>query len=123
MSMPKFAAEAANNVLTRLDKIAGTIQANFEAWGMPFETAKEIVNDIDKTADEIETATFGKESFTKRQAEVIQKESDEPYMATFANPMAPIQVESDEPYMKAYKDDQSSAVHHGKSTTGRPLAP
>ena len=88
---------------------------------MPFETAKAIVNDLDKTADEIESSTFGKESFTKRQAEVIQKESDEPYMGTFKNPMAPVQIESDEPYMAAYKDDQSSAVRHGQSTTGRPL--
>ena len=123
MSMPKFAAEAANSVLTRLDKIAGVIQANHEAWGMPFETAKAIVNDIDKTADEIELSTFGKESFTKRQAEVIQQESDEKYMAAFKNPMAPVQVESDEPYMNAYADDQSSAVIHGTSTSGRPLAP
>lgn len=119
--MQKLAAEVANSALSRLDKIASDIQANYEAWGMPFETAKAIVNDIDKTADEIEVTAFGKESFVRRQAEVIQKESDEGYMATFANPMAPVQVESDEPYMAAYKDDQSSAVIHGKSTTGRPL--
>jgi hypothetical protein len=121
--MPKFAAEAANTVLTRLDKIAGAIQSNYEAWGIPFEAAKALTNDLDKTADEIEIASFGKESFEKRRAEVLQAESDEKYMATFKNPMAPIQVESDEPYMKAYSDDQSSAVIHGTSTSGRPLAP
>lgn len=121
--MPKFAAKDADAILGRLDKMAAHIQANHESWGMPFETAKAIVNDIDTVADAIEASTFGKESFLNRQAEVLQKESDEPYMSTFGNPMKPIQTESDEPYMKAYSDDQSSAVHHGKSTTGRPLAP
>jgi len=123
MSMPKFAAQEADHVLGRLDRIAHTIQTKYAEWGMPFEVAKEIVNALDKTADEIEVASFGKESFVRRQAEVIQRETDEPYMDTFKNPMAPVQVEGDEPYMAAYKDDQSSAVNHGKSTTGRPLAP
>jgi hypothetical protein len=123
MSMPKFAAKDADQALTRLDRIAAEIQAKHESWGMPFETAKAIVNDLDKTADEIEIASFGQESLMKRQAEVIQRDSDEAYMNGFKNPMAPVQVESDEPYMSAYGDDQSSAVHHGKSTTGKPLAP
>lgn len=123
--MIKSAAEVAaiEQILTRVDRLATHIQKNHEAWGMPFEAARDIVNALDKTADEVELTAFGKESFEKRRAEVIQKESDEPYMSAFANPMAPIQTESDEPYMKAYKDDQSSAVVHGKSTTGRPLAP
>jgi hypothetical protein len=124
MTMPKFAAQDAEAILTRMDKLASAIQANHESWGMPFEVAKSIVNELDKTADEIELVAFGKESFQKRQAEVLQQDSDESYMKTFANPMAPLQTESDEPYMKAYgSPDQSSAVHHGKSTTGRPLAP
>lgn len=122
--MPKFAAQDAEALLARIDKMASGIQANYESWGMPFDVAKAIVNDLDKTADAIELAAFGKESFTRRQAEVIQREADEPYMQTFANPMAPIQTEADEPYMKAYGNpDQSSVVQHGKSTSGRPLAP
>lgn len=134
--MPKFASEEADKILARLDRSARTIQANHQQWGMPFEVAKAIVNDLDKTADEIEIATYGEDSFLARQAEVVkqastgktaevvQAEPDEPYMGTFKNPMAPIQVESDEPYMKAYgPPDQSSAVIHGKSTSGKPLAP
>lgn len=121
--MPKFAAQDANAILARLDKMAAQIQANHESWGMPFETAKEIVNNLDTVADSIEVAAFGKESFTRRQAEVIQKDSDESYMSTFSNPMQPHQKDADEPYMKAYSDDQSSAVHHGKASDGRPLAP
>lgn len=121
--MEKIAASVANNILTRLDKIASAIQSNYEAWGMPFDTAKDIVNDLDKTADEVEVAAFGKESFTRRQAEVIQRDTDEKYMDTYKNPMAPVQVEADEPYMKQYADDQSSAVIHGQSTTGKALTP
>jgi hypothetical protein len=130
MTMPKFATKEANNLLTRLDKAASAIQANYKSWGMPFEAAKEIVNVIDKTADEIESTAFGEESFEVRQAEVVAKtahvvnrDSDEPYMDTFNAPMRPIQMDADEPYMKAYADDQSTAVHSGKSTAGRPLAP
>ncbi|MFA5053725.1 MAG: hypothetical protein WC565_06690, partial [Parcubacteria group bacterium] len=126
MSFPKQQADA---TLLRLDKLAHTIQANHERWGMPFEQAKAIVNDIDKTADEIEVAAYGAESLQRRQVEVlkqakvIQRDADESYMDTFANPMAPKQVEADEPYMKLYGDDQSSAVNDGKSSVGRPLAP
>jgi hypothetical protein len=133
--MPKFAAQDADKTLARLDRIAATIQANFKQWGMPFEVAREIVIGLDMTADEVEVAAFGPESLANRQvevlktasgrrAEVIKQEPDEPYMSTFKNPMAPIQIEADEPYMKAYgPPDQSSAVLHGESTTGRPLTP
>ena len=123
MSMPKFATQDADRILGRLDRIAHVIQANHESWGMPFEAAKTLVNEIDKTADDLEISAFGKESFQKRQAEVIQRDADEKYMDTFKNPMAPIQTEGDEPFMKAYGDDQSSAVNHGKSENGKPLAP
>ncbi len=138
--MPKFAKEDANRNLLRLDRIARTIQAQHKAWGMPFEVAKQMVNAIDATADEIEVAAFGADSLAERQvevikqaatqapqqrtAEVVHREPDEPYMQAFKNPMAPIQTEADEPYMAAYgPPDQSSAVLHGKSTSGRPLTP
>lgn len=114
-------------ILGRLDKIAGHIQANHKAWGMPFETARAIVNDLDRTADEIEVNAFGQESLQRRQreicAKVIQRDADEPYMQSFENPTKPVQTDADEPYMQSYADDQTSAVAGGKSTTGRPLAP
>ncbi len=114
-------------ILGRLDKVAAHIQDNYKTWGMSFETARAIVNDLDKTADEIEVNAFGPESLQKRQhevcAKVIQRDADEPYMQTFENPMKPIKTDADEPYMRSYADDQSSAVEGGKSTTGRPLAP
>lgn len=124
MTMPKFAAKDAEVILTRIDRLASHIQANHAAWGMPFEEAKSIVNALDVTADAVEVAAFGKESFEKRRAEVVQRDSDESYMTTFANPMAPLQTESDEPYMKAYGNpDQSSVVQHGTASDGRKLAP
>ena len=126
-------AVTTDQLLARLDRVASVVQENHEKWGMRFEAAKGLVNEIDKIADELETAAYGSESVIIRQAqlisgtdktaEVVQRESDEGYMDTFRNPMAPIQTEANEPYMKAYGDDQSSAVHHGKSETGRPLAP
>lgn len=129
MAMSKEAKTKVDNILGRLDKMAGFIQENREKLGMDFATAKELVNGLDVTADEIEKMAYGPESLSRRQievlktAEVIQKDADEPYMDTFKNPMKPIQTNADEPYMSAYGDDQSSAVNHGKSTTGRPLAP
>jgi len=119
----KLAAQSAESVLSRLDHIAGQIEKKYAQMGMPFEVAKEIVNDLDRVADEIEVGSFGAESFARRQAEVLQRDGDEGYMDTFKNPMNPIQTDADEPYMSAYRDDQTSAVNHGQSTTGRPLAP
>jgi hypothetical protein len=124
--MNKLSAEQskqASTILGRLDRIAKVIQDNHKKWGMDFKVAKDLVNQIDKVADEAEVFMFGSDSFAKRQAEVIQKDGDEGYMQTFANPMAPKQTDGDEPYMQAYSDDQSSAVRKGKGADGRPLAP
>lgn len=130
MTMPKFASKDADHTLSRLDTFAKTIQEKHASWGMPFEVAKEMVNFLDKTADEIEVASFGPDSLQARQAEVvtktakvIQKDSDEKYMDTFNAPMKALQADGDEPYMRQYADDQSAAVQSGKSTSGRPLAP
>ncbi len=123
MSVFKFAAKEADAHLGRIDRIAKLIQEKYASLALSFEEAKEMVNTLDATADAVEIDTFGKESFVRRQAEVIQKEGDEPYMGTFKNPMAPVQTEGDEPYMRAYADDQSSAVIHGKAENGRALAP
>jgi len=125
----KFAKDEANKILGRLDRVAEVIQVNAERWNMPFKVAKGIVNDLDKCADEIEKATFGEGSLACRQVEVLksakvlQQDSDEGYMGTFNAPTAPKQTDADEPYMSLFKDDQTVAVHDGKSTTGRPLAP
>jgi hypothetical protein len=136
--IPKFSKDEANPILARLDRITSTIQANHATWGMPFDTAKSIVNAIDQTADAIEVAAYGQESMALRQeeivkqasampprtAQVLQHESDESYMNTFTTNPDTIQIEADENYMRAYgTPDQSSAVTHGVSTSGRPLTP
>lgn len=141
--------KTADQILSRLDKMAGEIQTKFASWGLSKTQAKELVNGIDKTADDIETFIYGGDSLRRRQAEiaindpelakaareevgravfekaaaVIQRDSDESYMDTFKNPMKPIQTDADEPYMSAYDDDQSSAVSDGEDETGRELAP
>jgi len=107
--------------LESLDKVAAAIQANCEAWGMPFGLAKALTNKLDKMADELETAAYGEESVLNRQAsvlgfakeaEVLERDSDEPYMDTFNAPMRTHQSDSDEAFMAAFNDDQSSAVRH-----------
>jgi len=115
--------QAANNVLGRIDRLAGHIQTNHAKLGMSFDDAKGLVNELDKTADEVELLAFGEESLQRRQAEVIQRDSDEPYMDTFNAPTAPVQTDADEPYMDAFVDDQSEAVDEGKDETGRELTP
>jgi hypothetical protein len=123
----KFAKEEANRVLSRIDRIAGVIQANAGNWGIPFDEAKAIVNALDKTADEIEKSAYGDESLAKRQVEVLKKakvieqDLDEGYMSTFNSPSDPKQTDSDEAYMSLFEDDQTSALEDGQSSTGRPL--
>lgn len=139
----------ANQLLGRLDKLASTIQANAEKWGMPFEAARQIVNELDKTADAAESFIFGQDSLQVRQAEmafhdqnlakaakelvgeevynkaarVLQRDSDESYMDTFNSPMQPHETDGDEPYMSAYSDDESEAVATGEDEDGDDLAP
>lgn len=130
-TMPtKLSAEQskqASDVLGRIDDLAKTVQANHASWGMSFDDAKTVVNDLDKTADIFERMAFGEESLQRRQqevlAKVIKREPDEGYMDTFQNPHQPVQTDADEPYMGAYGDDQSSAVADGKEETGEALAP
>lgn len=120
-------SKTANAVLNRLDKMASAVQENHKAWGMSVKAARELVNELDKVADDLEKLAYGEDSLERRQIEVLktakvfQSDKDEPYMSAFANPMAPVQTEGDEPYMSAYNDDQSSAVRGGKDSAGKPL--
>jgi len=129
MALSKEAKAKVDNILGRLDKMAAGVMDNHAKWGMTFEAAKALVNNLDKVADDVEALTYGPDSLLRRQvevlktAEVISRNADEPYMDTFKDPMKPIQTNADEPYMAAYSSDDSSAVRHGESTTGRPLAP
>jgi hypothetical protein len=132
--MRKMSQQKADSLLGRLDHLAATIQDKYAAWGIPLRVAKTLVNAVDQVADELETSVYGEESLesrkeevakeaSSRKAQVIQRETDEPYMDTFKNPMQPHQVNTDEKYMDLYKDDQSSGVGHGETTTRRKLVP
>jgi hypothetical protein len=142
---------AANEILGQIDALAEAIKTHRAKMGMSFQDAKKMVNHLDRIADNTEALLFGESSLRARQAEVavlnddfrqealtnglltarqiskaakvLQRDSDEPYMDTFKNPMSPIETDSDEPYMSAYGDDQSSAVNDGEDDTGRELAP
>lgn len=132
MTTPKLSAEqkkTANEILGRLDTSAQYIQANHEAWGLDFDTAKQVVNKLDEAADAFERAIYGSDSLQRRQAEilkeakVLQQDADESYMAAFEVDQGVVQQDADEPYMAAYSDDQSSAVGTATDATGRRLAP
>lgn len=131
IKLSKDDSQRVSSILGRLDKIAEAIQDGQETWGMPFDQAKGLVNQIDTVSDDIEQVAFGEASLEQRQmeilasdkqAEVIQRDADEPYMAAFETGGIK-QQDADEPYMSAYADDDSSDVRHGVSTTGRKLAP
>ncbi len=119
--------KAADHVLSRIDKCAAEIQANHKAWGLDKETARGMVNHLDRVADDFEKSVYGEKSLRARQVEVLkqakvfQQDADEPYMKAFQVDQGVVQQDADEPYMSAYSDDQSSAVREGVSTSGRPL--
>lgn len=141
--------DTANQILSRMDKLAAAVQANYSKWGLDFKQAKELVHGLDRVADETEQFIFGGDSLLRRQAEiavqdpdfakeaqtvvgpaifakaakVLQRDSDEPYMDSFNSITKPIETDADEPYMQTYADDQSSAVIEGEDETGRELAP
>jgi hypothetical protein len=151
LRLSKEQKTSANEILASFDQLTQSIQDNHQKWGMSFDAAKQLVNHLDRTADATEVLIYGPDSLRSRQAEiavqsdafvkdvvseglitrrdiakaaeVLQRDSDEPYMDTFDNSMEPLETDSDEPYMSAFDDDQSSAVYNGKDENGRALAP
>lgn len=117
----------ASSVLSSLDGMSGYLQNHYAGLGLNFETAKKIVNALDKCADDLEVGVFGPESFEHRKREVLaaalEIEPDEPYMNSFNSPQGPIQTDSDEPYMAEYQTDITTEVVEGEDETGRELAP
>lgn len=116
-------AKLASQVLETFDKMADYVQANYTKLGMSHADAKRVVNALDRTADKFEVATLGEESFAARQAEVLERDSEEPYVQTFEAPTRVHQSDKDEPYMGLFNDDQTTAVGTGKSEAGKPIAP
>jgi hypothetical protein len=92
----------AGSILSRLEKAADELQSHLASEELsPAAKAdlKSIVGHIDQLSDKVEVTAFGEESFKKRQAKVLEKDSDEKYMDTFDNPQKVIESDPDEPYM------------------------
>lgn len=116
--MLRVARDDANSLLQFFDKMGNAIQKNPAKFGLTPAAAKVAMTYVDSSADDFERKTFGEDSMSARQAEMMSQregtametQSDEPYMSAFANPQAPIQTESDEPYMSEFNTDTSSEV-------------
>lgn len=89
----------ANRILTNLEHAATQIEKLAADKKIDVRLASQLAMKIDDFSDKFEVAVFGEESFRARQARVIQRDKDEPYMDTFDNPNKVIQCDKDEPYM------------------------
>lgn len=101
--MSKMTKDTAKKVLTALDSAANELQRLKVAGFLDAATVDGMLLDLDTSADRIQLAAFGPESFEAykaKVAKVFKQDPDEPYMKTFENPQKPIKTESDEPYMK-----------------------
>lgn len=102
--------KVANKLISTLESVATEVDQLAKAGKLDSEFASKVSSQIDAYADRLEIAAFGKESFLKRRAKVLEMDSDEPYMKTFENPQEPLQTDPDEPYMH-----ESGASFNGKS--------
>jgi hypothetical protein len=96
MAIPK---DTANKVLSNLDAAATRIEKLVAAGKLDGRVASSMLTQLDSFADRFEATAFGRESFLRRKAKVLQHDADEKYMATFENPVKPLHVEADETYM------------------------
>jgi len=100
-----------NAALTKLDRVANTLERLASDGKIDKEWAAKSIHSIDSYADKLQVAAFGPDSLKRHQAKVIKKDSDEPYMDTFDNPVKPIQTDADESYMhKVDKSFNSDAI-------------
>lgn len=102
--------KTAGRILTNLEATASEVEALAKTGQVDPRLAGEVVKNIDAFSDKLEIAAFGLEAFKARQAKVIMKEPDEPYMDDFENPNKVIDGDPDEPYMH-----ESGASFNGKS--------
>ena len=91
--------QAASTILSRLDTTANEVEALRDQGHINPREATELLRNIDGFSDKLEKATYGEKSLAARQAKVLKRDSDEPWMDTFENPQKPIETDPDEPYM------------------------
>lgn len=114
--------KTAKQVLSRVDNAATLIQNLANKGEVNKRLASRIVHNLDSFADRFEAKVFGVASLKARQAKVIERDADEPWMDTFQNVQQPHMTNEDEPYMHAvgpsfnskgqqtYDSDDSSIV-------------
>lgn len=98
MAIPK---QVANKVLSNLDLAASKIENLAKSGKIEPRLATQLIRDVDSFADKFEVAAFGRDSFARRQAKVLEHDADEHYMKTFDNPNKIIEQDPDEAYMKS----------------------
>jgi hypothetical protein len=114
----KISKDQAREFTKRLDFLANVVQKNWKSMGIADteEAAKKIAYDFcvacDQVSDAIELSAIEveKQAAQQKQAQVLQSEPDEPYMAAFDNVNNPISTQADEPYMASFDTDVSSDV-------------
>lgn len=100
--------KVAARLLTSLDETGNLLEQLVRDGKLDPKSASEIITHIDSTADRIQVAAFGKDSFDAHVAKVLKSEPDEPYMKTFENPQKPIKTDPDEPYMHSAEGGYTS---------------
>jgi hypothetical protein len=128
----KLSKTQAREFSKRLDFMANIIQQHWRKMHLAAdeEAAKKIAFDFcmacDQVSDAIEISAIESEkqaATQQKQAQVLQSESDEPYMAAFENVNNPISTQADEPYMASFDTDVSSDVRERKEQAPAGLNP
>lgn len=106
---------SAKEITARLDKIANLVEERYAQLGMSRREAYDFCLYLDKTSDLIEEEELLEEE--DRDAAVLIREEDEPYMDTFENAHEPIIVQEDEPYMDAFEEDPHTQLIEDEELT------
>jgi hypothetical protein len=128
--------DKANQILTNLDTLANTIETKAASWGMPAKLASNIVSELDKTADLMESYSFGSSNLEARQAtaaltdpalaravrsqvgdalygrvaRVLQRDVGADYLDTFDSPSGIIEADADQDYLSSFDGDQTATM-------------
>lgn len=98
-TMRKLTASQARSIVAELDAVANEIENRGYNYGIPDrKTAFELAREVDEVSDYIERTAS-----RRKQADVLRREPDEPYMEAFNEP-GPLLQEDDEIYMDNFEN-------------------
>lgn len=105
-----------------LDKIADEIERNFEAYQLSEKQAQEFIHSIDSLSDHMMAAHgINPQALSihddVREALVVERNADEPYMDTFGQPSV-LEHDADETYVKEHMDDLDDDAFHNPLVDG-----